>query len=399
MKLAPRHIVSAAVRVLFAALAVWCVLVEVAEFTAGRLFGMVLDGDFFLLVAGSSRAEMGEFLRLYGVPVAIAAAVVIASAAIVVWVSLRAPRRAFLCVVAAVAALAAVRVVQVGSIRAWKPLYVAFDTIRSARSYSQIAAAGRWTDERASQVRVLQECATNYVVVIGESLTTFRLSFFGYGRHTTPGLEGLGSALSVQGPVRAPSPYTVRSLADLLISDGAAAPVWFRQAGYRTSFVGAHHRWARYCSVESSIFDACEPKIYLSELMKGQHIYDEYLLPHIRELVAQKGPFALFVHMMGSHFDQKDRVPRDFDDGGGLDAYDRSVRYTDKVLSDIIAALPPRTVLLFISDHGESTDTGRWRDATSRALWSVPVFVYPADAAPKIATVSDFVAAWRGWAR
>ena len=71
----------------------------------------------------------------------------------------------------------------------------------------------------------------------------------------------------------------------------------------------------------------------------------------------------------------------------------------DMILSEIIAALPPRTVLLYISDHGESTDTGRWRDATSRALWSVPVFVYPADAAPKIATVSDFVAAWRGWAR
>ena len=399
MNLAPRHIASVAARVLFASFAVWCVLVEVVEFAAWRLFGMVLDGDWFLLVAGSSRAEMGEFLRLYGVPVAIAAAAIFATAAVVVWVSLRAPRRVFLSVVAAAAALAAVRVVQVGSIRAWKPIYVAFDTVRSARSYSQIAAAGRWTDERASQVRGLPECATNYVVVIGESLTTFRLSFFGYGRHTTPGLEGLGPALSVQGPVRAPSPYTVRSIAELLISDGAAAPVWFRQAGYRTSFVGAQPRWARYCSVESSIFDACEPKIYLSEVMKGRHIYDEYLLPHIRELVAQKGPFALFVHMMGSHFDQKDRVPRGFDAGEGLDDYDRSVRYTDKVLSDIIAALPPRTVLLFISDHGESTDTGRWRDTSSAALWSVPVFVYPADAAPKIATVSDFVAAWRGWAR
>ena len=33
----------------------------------------------------------------------------------------------------------------------------------------------------SSQMRVLPECATNYVVVIGESLTTFRLSFFGYG--------------------------------------------------------------------------------------------------------------------------------------------------------------------------------------------------------------------------
>ena len=115
--------------------------------------------------------------------------------------------------------------------------------------------------------------------------------------------------------------------------------------------------------------------------------------------MGQKGPFALFVHMMGSHFSQVDRVPAGFAADEGLDDYDRSIRYSDMVLSEIIAALPPRTVLLYISDHGESTDTGRWRDMTSEALWSVPVFVYPADAAPRIETVPDFVSAWRAWAR
>ncbi|MBQ3343266.1 MAG: sulfatase-like hydrolase/transferase [Kiritimatiellae bacterium] len=399
MRLRPRHLASVAARIAFAAFAVWCVLVEIAEFAAGRLFGMVLDGDWFLLLVGSSRAAMGEFLRIYGLPLAAAAAAILVLAAAIVVVSLRASRRVFLAVVAVAAAAVAVRVAQVGSARAWKPVYVAFDTLRSARSYAGIAAAGRWTDARAAQARSLPEGATNYVVVIGESMTTHRLSFFGYGKHTTPGLERLGSALSVQGPVRAPSPYTVTALARLLIDDGAAAPVWFRLAGYRTAFVGAHHRWARYCSVEASIFEACEPKLYLSELMKGEHIYDEYLLPHVRELMGRKGPFALFVHMMGSHFSQVDRVPAGFAADEGLDDYDRSIRYSDMVLSEIIAALPPRTVLLYISDHGESTDTGRWRDVASEALWSVPVFVYPADAAPRIETVSDFVSAWRAWTR
>ena len=111
------------------------------------------------------------------------------------------------------------RIAHAGSIRAWKPVSVAFDTVRSARRYLQIADAGRWTAERAAQVRSLPEGATNYVVVIGESLTTFRLSFFGYGRRTTPVLEGLGPSLSVQGPIREPSPYTVPSLARLLIDD------------------------------------------------------------------------------------------------------------------------------------------------------------------------------------
>ena len=399
MRFAPSRLAFSAARALFAIIVSWCALVEVAEFAAWRLFGMVLDGDWLLLVTGSSRAEMVEFVCGYGAALATAAAAVLVVAAAAVLVAAMAPRRVFLAVVLVAAAAAAVRIAHAGSIRAWKPVYVAFDTVRSARRYLQIADAGRWTAELAAQVRSLPEGATNYVVVIGESLTTFRLSFFGYGRRTTPVLEGLGPSLSVQGPIRAPSPYTVTSLARLLIDDGAAAPVWFRKAGYRTAFVGAQQRWERYCSVEAAIFDACEPKIYLSELMKGEHIYDEYLLPHVKELMSRKGPFALFVHMMGSHFDQKDRVPPDFAADEGLDDYDRSVRYTDKVLSEIVAALPPRTVLLFISDHGESTDTGRWRDVSSEALWSVPVFVYPADAAPRIATVSDFVKAWRLWTR
>jgi len=90
-------------------------------------------------------------------------------------------------------------------------------------------------------------------------------------------------------------------------------------------------------------------------------------------------------------------VPPGFAEGEGLDGYDRSVRYTDEILARLIEALPPRTELFYISDHGESVDIGpgRWRDMESAALWSVPAFVYPASAARSMSDASDFVSLWR----
>lgn len=382
-------------RIAFAAAFVWCALVEVAEQVAGRLFGMEIDGDWYLLVTGSSPSAMGEFVRLYWCPLAIAAAG-FSLLVLLAWaLAFQTSRRRFLLVLALAAAFVGVRAGQVGSLKAWKPLYVAFDTVRGMRLYGQIAAAGEWTPERAAQTRAVPSGATNYVFVIGESMTSKRISFYGYGRQTTPRLADLGSRLAKLGPVRVTSPYTVLALPNLFIRDGVSAPVRFRQAGYETFFVGSHHRWARYCSVETSVLSACEHKVYLSETFPDRHIYDEMLLPFVKEMVSGTKPFVLFVHIMGSHFNPRDRVPEGFAADEGLDDYDRSIRYSDRVLADIIALLPPRTVLYYISDHGESTDTDGWRNMKSEAMWSVPVFAYPAEAVPvQIRSIADFSALW-----
>ena len=381
-------------RALFVLAFAWCALVEIAEFVAGFLFGMVLDGDWFLLLAGSSAAECAEFLRIHALLLASALAAFAASLAAAVWIARRASGRVFAAVVVLSMVCVAVRVAHVGALRAWKPLYLVFDTCRSAGEYASIGAAGRWTTERAAQARAAKDGATNYVFVIGESLTTSRIQFFGYGKTTMPRLAALGDRLSVQGPVRVNTPYTVTALAQLLVSDGASAPVWFRLGGWHTGFVSAHDRWDRYCSVEAAIFAACEQKVYLSDINDGKPIFDEQLLPHAERMMRQE-PFAVFVHMIGSHFEPETHVPPGFAANEGLDGYDRSVRYTDEVLGRLIAMLPPRTALFFISDHGESVDAGHWRDVRSESLWSVPVFAYPASAAPHISSIGDFVASWR----
>ena len=382
----------------FAAAVIWCLFVEIVEKFVESEFGMVLDGDWFLVLSGSSLSECISFARVYACPLSLAVVSFLAAAAIVALLSLRSSRRVFLALVFVAAAAACVRIAQAGSFRAWKPVYVAFDTLRSARDYGSVGSAGRWTDERAAKVRRAPECATNYVFVIGESMTTARLPFFGYGKDTTPHLAAMGGRLATLGPVRAPSPYTVTSLMALLVSGGATAPVWFRLAGYRTCFVGAQDRWERYCSVEAAIFSACERKVYLSDVAKGDRVYDGQLLPYAEDMMASGDgrPFALFIHMLGSHFPPEDRVPPGFAEGEGLDGYDRSVRYTDEVLARLMEALPPRTELFFVSDHGESVDSGGWRDLRSEALWSVPMIVYPAAAAQHLSpSADDFVSAWR----
>ena len=381
-------------RVLFVLAFAWCALVEIAEFVADFLFGMELDGDWFLLLTGSATSDRVAFLRANAWTLALAVASFALLVASAFWIACRASNRVFAAVVALVAVFVAVRVAHVGALRAWKPVYVAFDTVRSTRGYGRIGAAGRWTPERAAQARTARDGATNYVFVIGESLTTSRIQFFGYGKTTMPRLAALGDRLSVQGPVRVNTPYTVTALAQLLISDGAAAPVWFRLGGWHTCFVGAHDRWGRYCSVEAAIFAACEQRVYLSDINDGKPIFDEQLLPHAERMMRHE-PFALFVHMIGSHFRPETRVPPGFAADEGLDGYDRSVRYTDEVLGRLIAMLPPRTELVYISDHGESVDVGHWRDVRSESLWLVPVFAYPASVAPRISSVGDFVAAWR----
>lgn len=382
-------------RLAFAAAFVWSALVEIVEAVAWRQFNMELDGDWYLILSGSSFAALGEFIRQYASPLSVALLAFVLLVLLALVLSFRTSRRLFAVVLALSAGYVGWRVHVLGSIKVWKPLYVAFDTVRGARLYAQIGEAGAWTPERAAATRTLPDGATNYVFVIGESMTSYRLSFYGYAKHTTPELEALGDQLAKLGPVWSPSPYTVLSLPGLFIRDGVSAPVRFRQAGYETFFVGSHHRWARYCSVESSVFAACEHKVYLSEVRKGEHLYDEMLLPYVKEMTSGTRPFVLFVHIMGSHFKPCDRVPTDFTCEEGLDDYDRSIRYTDKVLAEIVSLLPPRTVLYYVSDHGESVDCEGWRDMRSKALRTVPVFAYPAEAVcTRIDSVADFAALW-----
>jgi len=372
-------------RTLVALALVWCALVEVAEFVAGRLFGMELDGDWFLMLAASDAAELANFGRTYAVQLTVGITTFFCLAVVLAAAAFKLKLKALFLMLAVYAGIG---IWHSGTWRAWKPLYVAYDTVRGTAGYRALIAAGSWTPERAAAVRQAGANATNYVFVIGESLTSDRMPLYGYAKPTMPELEKRRDELAVLGPLRAPSPYTARSLTAMLVRDGETAAVAFRKAGYRTSLVSAQGHWERYCGIEQMIFAACETRRYLDG--------DGALPSVVREEIAKADgrPFVCFVHMYGSHFEPGSTLPKDFAANEGLDGYDRSVRYADKVLGELIANLPPRTVLVLTSDHGESVDCAGWRDVRSESLWRVPLVIWPKAAAGRVAAVRGFAELW-----
>ena len=122
------------------------------------------------------------------------------------------------------------------------------------------------------------------------------------------------------------------------------------------------------------LFDACDERTYVRH--SGRPVYDEELVEVVRAAMEGPSPWVIYVQMMGSHFNPRDRVPPDFRSAAqgraiGFDDYDWSVLYTDSVVARLIEMAGFADVR-FTSDHGESVNAGRWRDPSDDSLWFVP---------------------------
>ena len=376
-------------KILLATVLAWCALVEVTVAFVVRQFGFRPDGDWFLILAASSPAEISEFFRTYSRELTLVAAGLVVLIAEIVGLVFFVKGRGRWIFATAVLGYLAWSIPQGAG---WPPAFFAFDTIRGIARYRELVAAGRWDGELLPGVAERPAgTATNLVVVLGESMTTDRMSLYGYARPTTPFLDGSRDRMSVMGPVRAVATSTVTALRLMLTQATVEKPdravetaaVALRRRGYRPVLISAQPKWTRRCGVGQMLFAACETKIYLADNERGSGLWDHALVGFLkREIaVADERPFAIFLHLQGSHFDPKYRVPPGFVAPSGFDDYDRSVCYTDAVLEAIRKALPPRTVMVYVSDHGETPDSPSWRDARDDSLWKVPLVIYPKDEA------------------
>lgn len=363
----------------------WCALVEVTVAFVARQFGFRLDGDWFLLLAASSPEEISEFFQTYATELTlVVAGLVVLLAAIAGLVFLAKGRGRWIFAMVVLGYL----VWSIPQGAGWPPLFFAFDTLRGITQYRELLQAGTWDGELLPGVAERPAgAATNLVVVLGESMTTDRMSLYGYSKPTTPFLDRMRDKMSVWGPVRAVDSSTVKALRFMLTRATVEEPrraietaaVALRRRGYRPVLISAQPKWTRRCGVGQMLFAACETKNYLVDNEHGQGVWDEELVPYLqREMsVDDERPFAIFLHLQGSHFDPKYRVPNRFKTPDDFDTYDRSVAYTDRVLEWICKSLPPRTVMVYVSDHGETPDATSWRDARNPSLWKVPLVIYP----------------------
>jgi len=227
-----------------------------------------------------------------------------------------------------------------------------------------------------------------FVLVIGESARFDRWSLNGYARQTNPRLATETNLVSFSDVVSVAT--ATRFSVPILLSRKPAALVAqftfpersvlsaFREAGFETFWLSNQ---VSVSNVDSPIAVLAQEADHRRYFNPGDFShatpYDDVMLPVLAEILAQDQRSEFIVlHMLGSHFDYRQRYPDAFDvfrpspsreaqvaytDADHKEelnnAYDNSILYTDYFLSRAIAQLKasgrPVTALLYVSDHGE----------------------------------------------
>lgn len=217
-----------------------------------------------------------------------------------------------------------------------------------------------------------------YVMVIGEASRAFDWSLYGYPRNTNPMLSKVNDIIVFKDDLTQSN--TTHKSVPILLSNASAQDyeciykqkgliTAFKEAGFHTAFFSNqryNHAFIDFFGKEADVW------YFIKEQGNNPNAMDEELLQRLEKEIG-KGYAKLFVvlHTYGSHFNYKERYkpenaffkPDNISGAspkyrqGLINAYDNSIRSTDKFLSDIIHLLQKQqqtaSAILYTSDHGE----------------------------------------------
>ncbi len=268
----------------------------------------------------------------------------------------------------------------------------------ASANYHETSADFRFfaVSERPDSLREL------YIAVIGETSRADNWQLHGYGRFTTPKLCAMpDSVLAACDMAFSESNVTHKSVPLLLstldssdfsdsINVTKSVISAFNEAGFRTAFISLQARNNSYIDFFGLEADTT---VFLRETEPGRfvrNLYDMDVLPLLDSVLAECAQKQLVVlHLYGSHFNYSDRYSRseafflpDLADGAKrsncrqlINAYDNSIRETDRLLTEVIARLDSINCLggmIFTSDHGEDI----YDDERDRFLHASPKPTY-----------------------
>lgn len=388
------------------------------------LDGSVIAVDMFLNVVTTNSSEAGELLGNLAGPVALVLLLYLPplEAGIAAWARReRTPIRlrrhcllagALLLVVGGVCmALASAVVPRYKAVREVFPVNALCNlteavsrTARTAR-YAETSAgftfgatAGEPMPDSPRQV---------YLAVIGETSRAGHYQILGYDRFTTPLLCSVDSlvccprVLSESNTTHKSVPMLLSTLSANEFGDSIychkSVITAFREAGFRTVFLSMQNRNNSFIDFFGAEADST---VFLRERL-GQDIYDTELLAAVDSTLAADNSSRLLIvlHLYGSHFNYVDRYPRSeayFLPDKAMEAnvknrqrlvnaYDNSIRCTDRVLHGLIARLDSMDCfggLIYTADHGEDIfddERGRFLHASPTATFRqlhVPMILY-----------------------
>lgn len=266
-------------------------------------------------------------------------------------------------------------------------LHLAIKRNNASINYKQASANFRFDAQTTHQ----NDSCEVYVMVIGETARAMNFSLYGYHRPTNPSLTTIDHLVAFDN-VTTQSNTTHKSV-PMLLSPASATDFErlfcekgileaFREAGFHTVFLSnqrPNHSFIDFLGQQADQWlflktgDANNQGRQLSEAISpDSNFYDAALLPLIDQVLAQKRKKEFIVlHTYGSHFNYKERYPRNMayfkpdtrceakkeNRPHLINAYDNTIRYTDYVLSGVIARLKKHggmSAMLYTSDHGEN---------------------------------------------
>lgn len=236
--------------------------------------------------------------------------------------------------------------------------------------------------DQSPQTAVHPQNPTLFVVVVGETARSADWQLAGYNKPTNPVLsktdivnipyvQACGTSTDVSLPCMF-SRIGRRDYDRKRIISEEALPSLLKRAGWNVTWVENQSGCKGVCKDVNVVRSAQNPK-----LCREGACLDEVLLENLKNLSEQlrEGEQAVvFMHMMGSHgpayykrSTEKEKVfGKECTDSSFKSctkesiraAYDSSIRYTDKVLGEMIDQLKRtkdiNTALIYVSDHGES---------------------------------------------
>lgn len=230
----------------------------------------------------------------------------------------------------------------------------------------------------------------NLIIVLGESSSRAHWQLYGYELPTTPSITSKRDSLVIFDDVIPPHNLTHLCLAKLLSAKDSYdnKEEWYnyvdivrlaQHVGYKVYWISNQEKAGVHGECSSMLSDASDYSKHVGLQYAGDHdqeVFDDALIPEIQSALNDSASKRLiFVHMAGSHFLYRTRIPSDWSPISTTDEqrvkrpitlsakqlqtatdYDNTIAYTDMVVGEIIdetAKTTGRSAVLFLSDHSE----------------------------------------------
>lgn len=256
----------------------------------------------------------------------------------------------------------------------------------------------------------------NVVIIIGEAFAKSHCSLYGYDKPTNPLLKQLenDSALLVYKHVMSPATHTLQAFQYILntyqlgredktdFAESITLANVAKHAGYKTYWVSNQSKHGQNDNLVGLFADLCDKEEFVDNKFTGltRWTLDGQVLPVLKSIISEKDSLKFyFVHLMGSHFNCRERYPDNFDKFKEKDysmhpehqrrriaEYDNSVLYNDYVVANIMQLFKSEeSVIVYFPDHGmdvyESSDDwyGHARDADPASVnigRQIPFVIY-----------------------